>query len=417
MAVVLTVVIVGVATLLMLQGIDAAADFPTVMVTRGDFNHEVVAEGILEAEVSTPLSSPSETRRPLTVSWLEQDGAYVHTDDVVVRFDPTEMELSLLDGQSEKETVENKLSKQQTEQRAALKNLDSDARLAALELDFAENFQSKDQTIFSRSEIIESEIDQDLAQQHKTHAVDNRKIREDLSQVEQDLLELEKQKAELKIEQAEDGLRSLEVRVPHDGIFVLKRDWRGETQVGETVWPGQPIAELPQLDVMQAKLFVLEADAGELATECKVTIVLDAYPTEEYAAEVSQIATLAQPRTRSSPVQYFEVVVKLARTEPERMKPGQRVTATLHIETLEDVLSVPREAITVTADGERVVHRRTRQGFEAVPVELGSYALGRVVVESGLDAGDIIALGDPTEPGNGVTDDDTTGGAQTGALP
>ena len=34
---------------------------------------------------------------------------------------------------------------------------------------------------------------------------------------------------------------------PHDGLFVLKREWGDIVRVGETVWPGQPVAEIPDL--------------------------------------------------------------------------------------------------------------------------------------------------------------------------
>jgi multidrug efflux pump subunit AcrA (membrane-fusion protein) len=95
-------------------------------------------------------------------------------------------------------------------------------------------------------------------------------------------------------------------------------------------------------------------------------------------------------------VQYFEVVLELERTEPEFMKPGQRVRAELRFEELEDVLSIPREAVIEEDDGDKIVYVRKGWDYEPVEVELGSSALGRIVVESGLEEGDVIALADPT---------------------
>jgi len=78
------------------------------------------------------------------------------------------------------------------------------------------------------------------------------------------------------------------------------------------------------------------------------------------------------------------------------MKPGQRVRANLFLAALDDVISVPRQAIDEEDDGDKVVFRRTSSGFLPVKVTLGQAALGRVVIESGLAPGDVIALADPT---------------------
>src|SRR5207244_12664157 len=80
------------------------------------------------------------------------------------------------------------------------------------------------------------------------------------------LIDIEKKKADLKVRNANQGLSSLEVRSPYDGILVLQRDWRGDVpRVGANLWRGSPIGEVPDLREMKAEVFVLEADAAGLA--------------------------------------------------------------------------------------------------------------------------------------------------------
>ena len=372
------------------------APLPVWEVARGPFTRTVVANGLLEAATTTPITAPTEARSPHTIAWLAPDGQRVRQGDVLIRFDPSEAERNLLDGQAERRTAEQRMERQSVESATAAGNLERLAAMAGLELDYASQFQSKDAEIFSRSAIIESEIDQDLAKKRRDHAQGTRDVSQDLSRVQLELLALEKKKAELKIDEAESGLRSLEVRAPHDGIFVIQRDFRGETQVGQSVWPGQPLAEIPLLDVMQAKVYVLEADAGGLTQGVEAEVLLDAWPGEPYKARVKQVAALAQRLNRRSPVQYFEVVLELESTVAERMKPGQRVSGRLFVAALDDVIAVPRQAIIEQDDGDKVVFRRAAGGFEPVEVTLGQAALGRVVIESGLAPGDVIALADPT---------------------
>ncbi len=395
--VVLAGAIAAAAALPFLRGLGARSDVPVARVERGTFEHKVQAEGNLKAVEATVLSAPMEATGPLKISWLAPDGSRVKAGDVVIRFDSTDMEKSLTDGEAERDTANNQIEGKEAEGQGTLRNLGRDADIAALELRYAKEFQSKDPDIFSRTEIIESEIDQNLATSRKDNAETARGTREKLNKVDLDLLGIERHKADLKIEQARKGLTGLEVKAPHDGILVFKREWRGIPKVGDTVWKGQPLAEIPRLDAMEAEVFVLEADAGGLAVGRPATVVLEAHPEETFQAKTRKVEALAKPRVSWVPVQYFGVTLALERTDPARMKPGQRVLATLFLEQRGNALTVPRGAV-FEKNARKIVYRRKGRGFDPVEVSLGPSALGRVVVEKGLDEGDEIALRDPTRP-------------------
>jgi len=145
---------------------------------------------------------------------------------------------------------------------------------------------------------------------------------------------------------------------------------------------------------------VLEADAGGLAAGLPATVTLEAQPGVEYGAKIQRVDTLARPRFRGTPVQYFGLTLRLDRTDPAVMKPGQRVSAHLKLDPRESALVVPRQAVG-EQDGRKVVWRKGASGsFTPVEVALGPSGLGRVVIETGIEPGDEIALRDPThDPG------------------
>jgi multidrug efflux pump subunit AcrA (membrane-fusion protein) len=387
----------AVAALRGIGGLVEYSDVPTYEVERGDFVRRIYAEGNLEAAQATHLSPPASVRGPLRIAWLAPDGGHVNAGDVVVRFDPTELEDKLTNGLNDRAKTDTRITKKQVTEEKTIRDLDRDAGVAEMDLSYAREFQSKDTEIFSRIEIIESEIDESLATSKKEHADAMRVIRQDLGKVEMDLLNLEKRKADIQIEQAERELSELELAAPHDGFFVLKEVWGDMPQVGSVVWGGSRVAEIPQMDVMEAKVYVLEADAGGLEAGIPATVALDAYPGRSYNAEVKKVDALAQPRNRHVPVQYFGVVLELEKTDTEIMKPGHRVQAVLVLDERQDVISVPRQAI-FTEEGKSVAYVRRLGGFEPVEVTTGPAGLGRVVVEEGLDEGDLIALRDPTRP-------------------
>jgi multidrug efflux pump subunit AcrA (membrane-fusion protein) len=199
------------------------------------------------------------------------------------------------------------------------------------------------------------------------------------------------------VARAEDGLARLEIAAPHAGILVLERDWRGNAlRVGDTLWPGQEVAEIPLVSAMEAELFVLEADAGDLAAGLPAELVIEAHPEHVHHATIARVDTLAKPRHHEVPVQYFAITLALPATDEATMKVGQRVRATIILEQ-GDALVVPRQAV-FERDGRLYVHRKEGTGFAEVEVKLGSSSAGRVVITEGLEEGDRIALRDPNGP-------------------
>jgi len=167
---------------------------------------------------------------------------------------------------------------------------------------------------------------------------------------------------------------------------------------------------------MQAKIYVLEADAGGLAPGLPATVVVEAHPGREFPAKIKKVDTLAKRRTGWIPVQYFGTTLELDATDATVMKPGQRVRAVLSLDRQPNAISVPRNAV-FDKGGKRVVYKREGSRFRAVQVELGPAAVGRVVVVGGLEAGDVIALRDPEQvdqpgqsPGGGAGAPPLTGG-------
>jgi multidrug efflux pump subunit AcrA (membrane-fusion protein) len=377
-------------------GTDAIA-VPTAVVVKEKFARHITAEGNLKAVKATPISPPPPRGRPrpMKIAWMAPDGSRVSAGEVVLRFDPTDFQRQLEDGDADRAAAAAKLSREGVQARAAEDNRESSAHMAEMELDKTRKFQPKDAEIFSKNEIIESTIDEHLQAAKMQHAQEAEAIEKKLTRSKLAVIEVEKKKAELSIQQARAGLEAIEVKAPHAGILVFQRDWRGELpHEGEQVWPGQTVAEIPILDAMEAQVYVLEVDGGGLEPGIAAKVALESRPDLTVDARVKQVDDLAQPRIPDLPVQYFAMTLSLARTDPSVMKPGQRVRATLLLDR-DAALVVPRQAI-VEQGGKNIVYRLEDGIFRPVEVELGPSTPGRVVIEKGLAAGDRVALRDPT---------------------
>lgn len=374
-------------------GSTAPADVPVLAVKRGALVRKVRAEGNLKAAKATAVAAPGNDAT-YKIGWLIEDGSRVKKDDVLVRFDPTELEKELEAGKAEGATADRKTDKEKAESGTAIANLGRDAEQARRELEVSRTFQSKDPELWSRHEIIESDIDVELAGRRVENARTTRGIREEMSKASLEILAIDRRKAGLKIDKAARDLAQVTVRAPHDGIVVFRRDWKGDIpEIGSVVWSGFPLAEIPEVKELEAEVWVLESDVGGLAPGRPAKVVVEAHPESPVDAKIKSVDALAKPRMRGVPVQYFGVTLTLA-TDPKTMKPGQRVVATLLPGDEAGVLAVPRQAV-FERDGKTVVFRRARRGFDAVEVKLGASSAGRVVVTAGLKEGDVVALRDP----------------------
>jgi multidrug efflux pump subunit AcrA (membrane-fusion protein) len=370
-------------------------DVPTYRAVTETFRREVPADGNLEAVQATPILAPRDARMPLKIAWLVEDGARVVKGDVVVRFDPDEMKERLRDGHRSVEQAKKRIIKERTTAASARRKRERESALAEREMQAAEEFEFDDRGILSRHDVIESHIDSELAEARMDHAKKAKQVERSVSSGKLDVLRVQERQAEMVVTRANDALQNTEVVAPNSGLVLLHRDWRGRRRtVGDTVWPGRKIAEVPEDEAMQARVYVLEADGGNLEAGMKATLVLESRPGREYAAKIERVETLAQPRIAEVPVQYFAVVLALEETDREHMKLGQRVRAMILLGEVE-AIAVPRQA--VFAEGKRsYVHRRNGTGgFDRVEVELGDGTAGRVIIASGLQVGDEIALREP----------------------
>jgi hypothetical protein len=334
----------------------------------------------------------------LKIVWLLEDGSDVKQGDLVVRFDESGFAEELRQGEEQRARVLANMARERAYGKLAVRNRERTASLAGESKELAARFRLEDNEVFSRNQIIESAIEQDLNAARLSHANDAKDIQERLSGNKLGLLSVDRKKADLDIEKAKESLASLDVLAPHDGIFVLERNDSGYgVQVGDMVWNRQTIGEVSRVERLEALVYVLEADASGLEAGRAAKVMLEADLEHSSSATVKRVASLAKRRRANVPAQYFEALLELEGGKlAADMKPGKRVIAELTLGEEEGVV-VPRQAV-FEKDDRAIVHRLTETGFETVPVEVGSSTPGRLLVRSGLRVGDVVALSDPEAP-------------------
>ena len=377
-----------------LASCDRPAPIPTYEVVRRDFVHRVTAEGFLRstevAAVQVPANAPPGAR----VLWRAEDGIRVEEGDVVALLDRVEMERRLERERVDLASAEVRLDQTRVEGAARVGEVGTRKEVAGLELEHAEKFRREDGRLYSRREIVQSQIDEQLARVRQDRAGEIQRLQRDLAETELSLVDVDRRRAADEVARARRALAALEIRAPQGGLLAWVRNERGDLpQIGEQVWRGQTLAEIPRSSQLALEVYVVEADVGGIAPGLEALVTVDARPEVSHRARVTWVDPIAKPRFRGSPVQYFAVVLALERNDPS-VKSGQRATASILVEEVEDALVVPRQAL-FSEEGVYVVHRAVDDAFERTPVQVSALARGLAVVDSGLEPGSRVALAAP----------------------
>jgi HlyD family secretion protein len=378
-------------------GNDGGTEIPTATVDQGPFLVELAVPGELEAVDSVTISAP-DLGRTIKITTIAEEGSRVKEGDVLVEFDSNELLDDLEQAESKLDVAHTKIEQKKVQLTVRMSDLKNNVTKAELALKRAQMRVTESETVpmveRKSAQINVEEASLNLESSRSTLITEQLKAEAELQ-----LLRLESQQETLRVERVRQRLAKATVTAPSDGLVILPEIWkggsRGKVQAGDTVWRGSTIMQLPDLSEMQVVAWVHEVDAGRVAVEQPVSIVIDAHPDPAWDAKISKVADLAVKRPGNEHVKHVRIVAEL----PERgdvMKPGMTVRAEILLEQVEDALSIPQEAVFSDDDG-TFVHRKGLRGWTRAPVELGTHNDTHVVVTSGVDAGDVVALTDPDE--------------------
>jgi HlyD family secretion protein len=376
-------------------GTQEQSNIPLYEVIETPFAIQVEGFGEIEAAQSQKIMTPG--RRAMTIAWLKDENTYVEKGEVIARFDAQQILKDSRDEELALMLLEQDIIKSGAQQNQAKQDIDSDQSFVKYEFDFTDRFAIDDLRVYSQLEIIDT-----LANRDFLEAKDDFLEWKETSIVEQHtnenaVLDIRKTGVETIFNRHQQALSSLEVVSPYSGLLVYEKDRRGEKPaIGQSVFPGRPIAQIPNLDDMQASLFVQANDAIDLAKGLPVDIRLDAFPNKVFSGEIADVSGFPRSIERGNPVTYFEIVVKLLEQDKSMMQPGRKLTAKIDVKAPTNQLVVPLQALHFE-DGITYVYIQKGAKFNKQSVVSGRKNLYLVEITEGLSNGDVIALSLPQQ--------------------
>jgi RND family efflux transporter MFP subunit len=162
------------------------------------------------------------------------------------------------------------------------------------------------------------------------------------------------------------------------------------------VWPGAPIAEIPDLSSIIFEARVEEADRGRLKVGESGTVHVDAVPDTDFSGSVRYISTIAKMDFSNWPPQKnFQLDVKMDNAD-SRMRPGMKANVRIAVETIPNSILVPAQAV-FPRNGGYVAYVQSGRNFSEVAVRVGHRNSENAQILDGLHPGERVALKNPAE--------------------
>jgi RND family efflux transporter MFP subunit len=401
--VLLGVTIAGLVLLIVLKvgssSADALGGIETAEVTRGDFQDTLTIRGEIKAVRSRTINAPAGAG-DLTITRLARSGSTVKQGDVVVEFDQTKVLQTLAEKRTALRQADAEIAKAHADARLTNEATRTEQVKGQYDIERAKlDVGTRD--VVSKYDAAKAELTLSDAQQRAREVEARLGANEAATRATTQGLINKRNKAAADVQLAESQLARLTVRAPVNGLFMVTSTWRGpmgesEFREGDRAWAGSVVAEIPDPSSLYIAARVDEADRGRLKPAMTATVLSDAVPGLELPAKLTTFSKLARPDFSTwPPPRLFDVSIDLDTPDP-RLKPGMSTSIRVAVDRLEQTLLIPSRAL-VQTDAQALVYVAGRRGFEARPVVVARRGQAQVAIASGLEAGERIALSDPTK--------------------
>jgi multidrug efflux pump subunit AcrA (membrane-fusion protein) len=377
------------------QPVQAASSLPTAVVRRGEFLVIASCRGDLVAGRSVLITAPLNVP-DLRISWQAPNGSAVKAGDPIIKFDASGAQRQFQEKEASWKQAEAQLAEAVAQGRIAYEQ-------AQLEIATQRSQTERARLEVSRSEILsamqaeEKKIDYALAQDKLRVKEADAALIKTQNEAKAAALRATAAKFLAEVELTKKRISQMEVNAPSSGVINYlmnySQGWVNAKpfKVGDNVWPGSAVAEIPDLTSLQLKGKIEEIERGRLKTGLGVRILLDPFPEKPFPGKLAVIAPLAEQNFEWPPSRNFRAFASFDEID-SRLRPGMNGRLDIIVDRLPDSISVPAKAI-FARNGKPVVLTVTDHGLQPVTVEVQARNPDEVAIK-GVPPGTKIALVD-----------------------
>ncbi len=375
-----------------------ASDELYVELKKEKFESIVETTGEIFAFKSIPVCAPP-SRWRLQILWIVKEGEVVKEGDVLLKFDPGELQKELNERESELKSLKAELKQREENLKAMELDYEMQMNSAKLEYELSKVQVVEDEGLLPKKNLEEAKLRLSAAEEKYNKTKEKLEAAKREAEANIEIIKVKIKNAQNNYNFAKESLDKMTIRAPSSGLVVLNEIWVGgeerKVQAGDSIWSGYCVISLPDFSTLKTKVWVSEVDAGKISKGQKAIISIDAFPGLKVKGEVESIAQVGAKRNWDSTKKEFEVILSLSRID-DRLRPGMTAHGEVIIEEINDVLKIPIESVK-EEEGKNFVFIKTKFGTKKREIRLGKRNSTHIIVEEGLKEGERILLVPPEE--------------------
>lgn len=208
-----------------------------------------------------------------------------------------------------------------------------------------------------------------------------------------------------KLDKQKKQLEATKLFAPQSGLVVYASNanrYSNESliEAGATVRNRQELVKIPDITAMKVSIKVHESHISMVREGLPAFVVLDSLPDQRFRGKINKVALLPDKQSSwANPnLKVYNTEILVVDKLPD-VKPGVSARAEIVIAQLDDVITVPIQAVT-TRRGKQVCYVRSFTGPQPREVEVGLFNNRQIEIRSGVQAGEEVLLAPPfDDPG------------------
>lgn len=390
---------------------------PTARVVREPVEVKVYTIGELRPSRTAMIVAPPVAGGTLQIVHIVKTGTHVDEGDVIVEFDPSEQEYALEQSQSQLDEADQQIKKMKADQAVRVAQEAVTLMTAQFNVRRAE-LTNRGNDLLGAIEARKNVISLEEARRKLEQLQRDIKSRASSDQADLAVQMVARSKAMMGMKLAQQNIDNMVVRAPIGGIVMLGQNLESlmtasggisissgmeipEYREGDQAYPGRLIAQIQNLDQMDVMSKVTETDRGSLNPGQPIDAWVDSKPLRKFAGKIKSLAASAASSTSS--YSYLDFLEGLSTRsfdatfeldpQGEQLNPGVTTRVTVRGASVNDALSLPRQAL-FQKEGKPVVYVLRAENWEAREIKIKYLTESRAVIE-GIAEGTEVALVNP----------------------
>ncbi len=370
---------------------------------------EVAASGKIFPQTEVAISSDVSGE---IVELLVEEGDSVISGQLLAKIDPDAFQSQVERG----EASVNSSKAQLANSRSQVENAIAQKEQILAQLENAREIHERNEELYKDGVISEADYETTLSNLRGLEA-NLRASEASIKAAQQSVkaAEYNVKSAEASLKELRTSLKRTSIYAPISGIISSLSVEQGERVVGTIQMSGTEMLRIADLNAMEVRVEVSEADIPRVSVGDVVNIEVDAYIDRTFNGKVTQIANSATNSATatsltSDQVTNFEVRINIdpgSYTDlisPQNrypFRPGMSASVDINTETRSDILSVPIQVVT-TREREEEDLDEEEKIMEVVFVAMEGDTVNMVEVVTGIQNNDYIEIKSGLEAGQSV---------------